>query len=170
MNPKLEKLLCDLAGENGGELKFATGLPVRFCGCQDTESPIALINSDQPQSELIFTILHEIGHNYLHCKRQYRLPIPWFLNRPYENDFLGESAYKLRRALRRFCGQEWQADIWALFAYSLIGCPDDLKDFLNRHPKKITLMFFVIPALWKTRLIRRFHKLLHRSKINPTTS
>jgi hypothetical protein len=165
MEPKIEKLLCDLARVHGGELKFATGLPVRFYGCQDTESPIAVINSDQPQSELIFTILHEIAHKALHCQRQYRLPIPWFLNRPYENEVVGENVYKLRRALRLHCGQEWQADIWALCAYSLIGCPDDLKNFLQRHPEKMHLLLFVLPGIWKTRLISAFHKLLHPSKI-----
>src|SRR5215469_10231203 len=141
MNPRIEKILCDLAREYGGELKFVSGLPVRFYGCQDTQSPIAVINSDQPDSELIFTILHEIAHKKLHCEKPYQLPMPWLLNRPYENEVIGHHAYIARRGVRRFCGQEWQADVWALLAYSLIGCPDELKDFLARHPEKQDLMW-----------------------------
>src|ERR1700722_19494650 len=161
MNPEIEKLLCDRATAAGAELRFAPGQPIRVYDSQDDASPIALIDADQPRSELIYVILHAIGHNYLHFRKHYKLPIPWFLNRPYENEMLGDAVYKSRRALKLFCGKEWQTDLWALTAYYEIGCLHDLEDFLTRHPKMAGFMWFIKPAVWKTRLIQGLQRILH---------
>jgi len=82
---------------------------------------------------------------------------------------VGECAYKVRRGLRRYCGKEWQADFWAIYAYSQIGCPDDFKDFLKRHPEKTKFIWFLMLGVWKTRLINAVRNLLHRFKPNTPT-
>jgi hypothetical protein len=54
--------------------------------------------------------------------------------------------------------------MWTLCVYCVIGCPDELKDFLARHPEKVKLMGFVMPALWKMRLMKAFQKLFQPFK------
>ena len=170
MNPKIQKLLCDLAQHAGTELIFADGLPTRFYGCQHTEAPIAVINSDLPQCEQIFTILHEIGHFVLHHKKPHSLPIPALINRPYENKHLAEATYKIKRALRVSFGQEWQADLWATCAFFEIGCPDDFHEFFKRHPRKMKLFPIIIPIILKCRLQRWIQKKLRVVVSNAKTS
>jgi hypothetical protein len=168
MNLRTQKLLSDLAIRYNTRLPFSPGQPIYLYKSQAPESEIAVFDPDQPQSELIFAILYAIGHEYLHRDKKYKLPIPSFVNRPYENEFAGEVAYKTRRAIRRFCGEQWQANLWALCEYYQIGCPEEFKEFLKRHPEKAYLMWFLRPAVWKTRLINGLHNLLHGSKAAPT--
>jgi hypothetical protein len=162
VNPVIQKNLCALARHAGLELKFAEGLPTRFYGCQHTEVPIAVINSDQPQCEQIFTILHEIGHFELHCKKNHKVHIPALINRPYENALLSEVTDKARRVIRRKFYQEWVVDLWAICAFFEIGCPDDFKEFFQRHPGKMKMFPLIVPIILKARLIRKFKLLLKR--------
>lgn len=160
MNAEIQRRLCDLARAAGTELKFIEGLPIHIYGCQHTEAPIAVINSDLPQCEQIFTILHEIGHFVLHCKTSRSLPMPLFVNRPYKNEIMAEIAYKTRRTIRRKFDKEWQADLWAFCAFFEIGCRNDFQEFLRRHPDKTKFLLLVFPVILKIRLTKLFKKLL----------
>ena len=162
MNPEIQKNLCNRARHAGLELNFVEGMPIRFYGCQHTEAPIAVINSDQPQCEQIFTILHEIGHFELHYKKNFKIHIPAVLNRPYENELLSEVTHKTKRVIQQKLYQEWLVDLWAICAFFEIGCPDDFKEFFRRHPEKFKLFPLIIPFILKARLARKFKRLLHR--------
>jgi len=160
LKPEIQDKLTGIAKSVGLELEFVEGLPVRFYGCQHVEVPLAVINSDQPQCEQIFTILHEIAHYELHCKRAFTIKTPFFLNVAYENQKAAEIAYTTKRMLRQKFGREWQADGWALTAYSLLGFPKDLADFLERHPRKILFMPLVLPILLRLIIVSRFKQVV----------
>jgi len=134
---------------------------VLFCGCQHTDVPVTVIHLNQPQSELIFTILHEIGHWVLHSKYACPLQMPWYVNRPYENETVADIAYKAKRALRQKYGKEWQADLWALIAFQMVGTKDDIKAFLIQHPEKIPLFLMAVAALVIIRIGKFIRKLVH---------
>jgi hypothetical protein len=168
MNPKIQQLLCRIACESGAELKFDTGLPIRLYDSQDSEHPVGVIYSDLPPSELISRVLREVRLYHLNSRPQKPFPMPFFVNRPYENEFAGDVAYKTRRALKRFCGKEWQADLWAFCAYYELGCPNEFKAFLADHPEKAKLMCFLKPAIWKIRLLNCFQKLINPFKVKAT--
>lgn len=161
MNAEILKKMVTLAEEVGLKSETAKGMLVLFCDGQHSEAPVAVIPLDQPQHEAIFAILHEIGDFKLHSKSPRPLRMPWFINRPYENEFLGEVAYKTRRVVRQKVGHKLQADLWALCAYCLIGCPDDLKAFLKQHPEKRPLYLLALAGHAKARIGQFIRKLFH---------
>ena len=169
MNPRTQELLCRIANESNGELKFDPGLPIRLADSQDSGHTVAFFDVNLPDSELIYRILHAVRLHHVNLRPPKPLPMPFFVNRPYETEFAGEVAYKTRRALRRFCSKEWQADLWACCAYYELGCPQEFKAFLAEHPEKAKFMWFFKPAVWKIRLLTGFQKLLHPFKIKATT-
>ncbi len=118
LKPEIQDKLTGIAKSVGLELEFVEGLPVRFYGCQHVEVPLAVINSDQPQCEQIFTILHEIAHYELHCKRTFTIKTR-FSQCCIPSQLLAEIAYRAKRVCGQF-GREWQADGWALTAYFLL--------------------------------------------------
>jgi hypothetical protein len=161
MNAEIQKKLVALADEAGMNVESAQNMPPSFCGCQHTQAPIAIIDPNQPQHEQIFTFLHELGHFVLHYKHSHPVRMPWYLNRPYKNEILGEAAYATRRALRLKLGKEWQADLWAMCLFCQLGCPDDLKAFLKQHPEKRPLFYLAVVGHVKTRIGKSIHKLFH---------
>jgi hypothetical protein len=157
MTAKIQNLLSDIAKCVRLSLEFPDGAPIRISGYQDADAPFFLISVDQPDSELIFAILQTIGL----APAQSRSPrFPWFLNRPYENEVAGEIAYKTRRTVRQKFNRKWHADLWALCVYPLMGCPNEYRDFVERHPEKIKWMLLAMPfvlfGVLKTRLTRLF--------------
>jgi hypothetical protein len=170
LNPEIQKKLCEIARQAGTELHFAEGMPISFHGCQHTEAPIAVINSELPDSEQIYTILHEIGHAMLHYKKDYKLPIPWFINRPYENEFLSDASYKTKRILKQKMNAEWQADCMALCYFCQLGARQEFQEFLQSHPEKTKLMLVVIPSILKNRLVSAFKKMFGFSNPKPTAA
>jgi hypothetical protein len=141
LNDQTKKLLSDLAKSAGLEINFADGAFICISGFRYGESPFVLINLDQPDCDLIFAILQKIG---LVASKDKFFSLPWFLNRPYENEFAGEIAYKSRRVMRQQYNLEWRASLWALTAYPHIPCNNDFSKFLRRHPEKWRLM----PLVW----------------------
>ena len=153
--------LVALAKEVGLKTESTKEMLVLFREGQPSEAPVAEIHLDHPQHEVIFTVLHEIGHFYIRSRNPRPLPIPRFANRPYENEILGEAAYKVRRGIRQKCNENWQTDLWAMCAYCQIGCPDDLNAFLKQHPEKAPLFYTALAAQVKTRIRQFIRKLLH---------
>jgi len=151
MNANIKKLLTDLAEQAGLTLEFPNGEPVRISGFQDGDSPCFLINTDQPDSELIFNILEKIG---LVPVQKTPITPPWFVNRPYENERIGEVAYKSRRAIRQKLNTEWRAGLWAMCAFVNLGCLVELDDYLDRHPKKWLLISLIMLAMLKTLVVK----------------
>jgi len=135
-----------LAAEIGLKTEANKDMLVLLRDGQPSEPPVATVHLDHPQHEVIFGILYEIGYFNLRFRNPRPLRLPWFIDRPYENEILGEATYKTRRALRRICGEAWRADLWALCAYCAIGCPDDFKAFLNQHPEKLPFAFLAVAA------------------------
>src|SRR5208283_2874212 len=97
MNAELQTFLSGMAKCAGLTIEFPDGAPVRISGFQDGDPPFILIPADQPDSELIFAILQKIGRVPV---QSVPLHFPWFINRPYENEFAGEVAYRTRRTVR----------------------------------------------------------------------
>jgi len=161
MNAEILKKMVALAAEVGVTIATPKDTLLLFCGCQHSELPVAIIDLNQPQHEVIFTFLREISHFTPQFKNPRPLRMPWFINRPFENEILGEAAYKTRRALRQKLGKEWQADLWALCAYCQIGCPDDLKLFLKQHPEKRPIYLLALAGHAKTRIGKFIRKLFH---------
>jgi hypothetical protein len=155
MNAQTQKSLSNLAKGVGLTIDFSDCAPVRISGDEIGESDSILVNADQPDSELIFAILQQIGSVPMRSKR---LHIPWYVNRPYENEFAGEVAFRTRRVLRHKYNTEWRASLWALCAYPMIGCPNEFQEFLKRHPEKWKFMPAIILASLKIRLVRFFSK------------
>ena len=147
MNLKTQEILSAIAKKFGLTITFSDGAPIRILGFSDGQP--RLINSDQPESELVFAVLHTIA-----LEVRLPLPLPWFLNRPYENDRIGETAYITRRIVRQKLNDEWRADLWALRAYALLGRYDLLSDFLTHHPDKLTILFWAWTDLLTQKLIQ----------------
>jgi hypothetical protein len=154
MNTDTQKLLSGIAKCAGLTIEFPDGAPVRISGFQDDYSPSVLITIDQPDSELIFAILQKIGLVPVQSKP---LHFPWLFNRPYKSEFAGEVAYRTRRTVRHNLNLEWRTGLWALCAYTQIGCPNELRDFLKRHPEKMKLMVLVWFVILRVRLVRFFY-------------
>jgi hypothetical protein len=158
MNAKIQTFLSGLAKCAGLTIEFPDGAPVRISGFQDGDSPFTLISADQPDSELIFAILQKIGLIPIQSDNFWPRHFPWFLNRPYENESVGTGAYKIRRTMRQKLNSEWRAGLWALCAYPQIGCPNEFRDYLKRHPEKMILMPLVWLGTLKARLTGVFSK------------
>jgi hypothetical protein len=152
MNAETQKLLSDIAKCVGCKIEFKDGKPTRVFS--DEFKSFHFLNFNQPDSELIFDALQKIG--LVALKRRGRQPFdfPWYLNRPYEWEFAGETAYKSRRIMKQKLNLEWCSNLWALCAYALLPCRATFVNFLSRHPEKIKLMPLVIYGNWKTRFVK----------------
>jgi hypothetical protein len=159
---EVQNKLVALAKECGLQTETTNDMLVLFREGQPSEPPLAEIHLDHPQHEAIFSVLHEIGQFYIRFRNPRPLPMPWFVNRSYENEILGEAAYKVKRGIRQKCSEKWQADLWAMCAYCQIGCPDDLNTFLKQHPEKASLFYIAVTAQVKTRIRQFIRKLFHR--------
>ena len=152
MNANVQKLLSGIARSIGLTLEFPDGQPVRIFGFQDAATPFFLISTDQPDSELIFAMLQKIGLVPAQGASFWTGRYPWYIYRSYENETAGEIVYKSRRSLKQLLNREWRAGLWALFAYVQLGCPNEFRDFLQRHPEKLKLMPVVFFATLKARI------------------
>jgi hypothetical protein len=162
MNAKIQNLLSDIAKCVRLSLEFPDGAPIRISGYQDADAPFFLISVDQPDSELIFAILQKIGRVPVQVQIEnfWSRNLPWFINRPYENEAAGEVAFKARRLLRQQLNREWRAGLWALCAYVQLGCPNEFRDFLQRHPEKLKYIPLVCYVTIKNRIGNFFSKLV----------
>jgi hypothetical protein len=153
MNSDIQQFLSNLAGCGGLTITSPEGSPISISGYPDGEPRFVI--ADQPDSELIFAILKNIG---LVAPVTQEPRIPWYLNRPYEIEPVGEFAYKTRRALRQKFNSQWQAGFWALYVYSLLPCQNEFLHFLKQHPRKLILMPVVLLTTLKFRLSRTFQR------------
>jgi hypothetical protein len=71
----------------------------------------------------------------------------WYLNHRWKIDPIAKFASIARRTLRRFFnserGKEWEADLWAMCAlvyFRKFVNPLDLTRFLERHPRKMSIL------------------------------
>ena len=151
MNAKTKTILTDLAKKAGLSLEITDGEPIRLSGFEHGDATFFLFDLKEPDSELIFNILQKIG---MVPVREKELKMPWIINRPYENERLGEAAYKTRRTIRHSLNSEWRSGLWAMCVYIQLGCPNEFKEFLNRHPEKMKLMPLIALAILKARFIR----------------
>ena len=149
MNPKTQELLKAIAMGSGFTIEFPDGAPIRLSGFPNGQ--VKYVNPDQPESDLVFAVLHTIG-----SELDLPLPMPWFLNRPYENERVGDAAYKIKRAQQIKRNKKWRADIWALLAYSKTIRYDLLSAFLIRHPDKLPAFFWT----WVGMLFQRFIQII----------
>jgi hypothetical protein len=140
MNANTQKLLSGMAKSAGLTVEFPDNAPIRISGFQDGDCPLVLISTDQPDSELIFAILQNIGFALVPDHTFWPRHFPWYLNRIYEYEFAGDVVYKARRAMRRICNREWRARLWALCTYGWMNRPAEFQDFMKRHPEKWNLI------------------------------
>jgi hypothetical protein len=162
MNKRTAKILRGLAEHIRVKIKYIGGMPDGFFGFADPRSRIIAINANKPHDEHVFTILHELAHFLLHFDQPYRLLAPRWVDRPYKSTFMVENTYKLKRMLRRRFGREWQADLWALMAFPMVGTPDELGTFFSRHPRKMPLFFLGAAFHAKARFGKFIRKLFHK--------
>jgi len=149
MNADLQNFLSGMAKCAGLTIEYPEGSPISLCGYPDDET--RFVNAGQPDSELIFAILQNIG---LAASVTQEFRFPRYLNRLFENERIGQLAYKVRRTLRQKFNLRWRADLWALYVYSLLPCQNEFQDFLGRHPEKKILMPIVYLTNLKSRLLR----------------
>jgi hypothetical protein len=160
MNAKLQKLLSDIAKCAGLTVDFPDGAPIRISGYPDDDAPFVLISVDQPDSELIYDILKNIGLVLVQGREFWDKNLPRYLNRPYESEFAGDATYKTRRVLRLTLNSNWRAEFWALAAYCQLGCPKEFSDFFQRHPKKMLWLPLIMYGLLKARLVKALSQCL----------
>jgi len=156
MNGELKTFFSGLAKCAGLTIEFSDGAPIRISGYQDGDSPFILISVDQPDCDLIFTILQKIGLVPAQSNNFWSGHFPWFLNRAYENEIAGEIAYKSRWAMLQIFNKERRADLCALIIYSQIPCTVQFTQFLKRHPEKMKLMPLVWYGIIKSPMPRKF--------------
>jgi len=147
MNANTQKLLSGMAKSARLTVEFPDNAPIRISGFPDGDCPFVLISTDQPDSELIFAILRNIGFALVPNDTFWPRHVPWYLNRPYEYEPAGEIAYRALRALQRKCNREWRARLWALCTYGWMNCPVEFQDFMKRHPEKWKLIPLVAIAM-----------------------
>ena len=147
MNPQTQELLTGIAKAAGITIEFSDAAPIRIYGVPDAQP--RYVNLDQAESDIVFAVLHAIA-----LEIRLPLPMPFFLNRPYENERVGEIAYVTRRIMRQKLDFEWRADVWALCAYVQIGRLELLANFLRRHPDKLPFFFLAWFGMLKTRFVQ----------------
>ena len=161
MNKRSATILRSLAEHIRVKIKYIGGMPDGFFGFADPRSRTIVINANKPHDEHVFTILHELAHFVLHFDQPYRLFAPRWVERSYKSTFMVENTYKLKRTLRRRFGREWQADLWALSAFPIVGTRNDLEAFFDRHPDKIAPFFLAVVFQVKARIGKFIRKSIH---------
>lgn len=141
MTGQLQTLLSDTGRIFDLKIEFPESMPVRISGFKHGQSRSVLISSEMPDSELIFAILQKIG---LVAAQKQAFPMPWYLNRSYENELAGEIAYKTRRTVRHAFNSDWRARTWALLMYVHLPCAAEFIKFLRGHPEERKL----VPLAW----------------------
>lgn len=145
MKTQNQTVLVGLAKCAGLTIEFPENAPIRVSGFPNEDS-CTLIDAGQAESELLFAVLQKIG---IVAAGNREIPLPWFINRPYENQFAGEVTYVTRRTLRRILSPEKRADLWALCTYCECGWLCEFHDFLKRHPERLKMMPYVWCGLVK---------------------
>jgi hypothetical protein len=143
--------LTGLAEQAGLTLEFPTGEPIRLSGFRDGDSPFFEFDPNQPDSNLILNILQKVG---LVPMRETPVHLPWFIDRPYENERVGEIAHKSRRAIRQKYNLEMRARLWAMCAFFQIASYPEMNDFLERNPKYWLLIPIIVYAMLKTLFVK----------------
>ena len=141
MNPQFKNWLSEFAECTGATVEFPDAMPVLVTGREDGQPCSLTVTLDQPESDLIFNILCAIGHFAFLNGNPRPWPLPWWLNRPYENETLGDLAYKAKRALRWNLNPKWQTELWAMGVYCQLPLPQQLASFFKRHPEKKKLLW-----------------------------
>lgn len=151
MNARIENILTGLAKQAELTLEFSTAEPIRLSGFRGEEASSFEFDPNQPNSELIFNILEKIG---LVPVQENPIKMPWFVNRPYENERAGEIAYKTCRTIRQKFNPDWRAKIWAMCAFVQVASYSELNDFLIRHPRMWLLIPLVMYGMLKAMVIK----------------
>jgi hypothetical protein len=158
INAEILKKLAALAEEVGATVETPNDKLLLYSDHQHSEPPVASIPLDQPQRDVIFAFLREISRFTPQIKNTHLLRMPWFINRPFENETVGEIAYKTRRAVRQKCGKAWQADFWAMTVFPFVGTKDDMKAFLEQHPEKRVIYLCALAGHVTAKIQRLFHR------------
>ena|ERR1035438_2309122 len=165
MNPKTQELLKGIAKGGGFTIEFPDGAPIRISRFPDGQPQY--VNPDQPESDLVFAVLHTIA-----LEVHLPLPMPSFLNRPYENERVGEIAYVSQRIMRQKLNNQWRAGVWTMCAYIQTGRLDLLINFLWRHPEECPHFLLAWIGTLNARLLqilswpgKIFHSLFHSTSV-----
>ena len=145
MKHRTKNALREMARQFGLKVKFVDYLTNKDHGKLLPREKRILINAHKPRYEHIYTLLHEIAHFVLHIKNPFRKHHPRFFDINWSWNWLANLCSKVRRYMRfifnKESGKEWEADLWAMCAFVLLakitGCRDELRVFLQRHPKKL---------------------------------
>jgi hypothetical protein len=169
MKYRIKNTLRGLAKHFGLKVKFVCYLKDDVHGKLLPREKRILINAHKPRHEHVFTLLHEIGHFLMHFKSLPRKHHPRFFDIHWKTEWLANLCSKVRRYFRyifsKESGKEWEADLWAMCAFVYLakhlGCRDELRAFVNRHPEKANLFRLVEVAVvygdTKTRIQKAYH-------------
>jgi hypothetical protein len=152
MKLRKKNVLREMAGHLRLKISFVSYFDGETYGKLLPREGRILINANMPRQEHVFTMLHEIGHFLLHFKNPHRKHHPRVLDVAGKIEWLAKFCKSIRRQLRfhfsKPVGKEWEADLWALCAFTYLarhyGFREELTTFLNRHPEKI----------WSYRLVK----------------
>ena len=174
MKPSPIRKIEDMPGYFGLQIEYRDDLPPDNAGFLDEhdEPQYIAVNSSLPHCEQAFTIGHELGHYVKHHNRPRHRYFPALFDREYQSKRVAHVVSHTRRFVQFKFNKEWEADLYAFLLLITIGAVNDLKAYLERHPKKTrlfvlasTVIFFMaIPRIIKG-LFLKFFKLfsLHKA-------
>ena len=157
MKHRVKNSLREMARHVGLTVKFVSYFDDQTHGKLIARERRILINANKPRTEHIYTLLHELGHYWLHVLNRAERRTPWYLEIHWQNKFLSKMTRTVRRYLRfifnKQDGLEWEADLWALCAFYYlakhIGCKKDFTAFLRNHPEKRHMYWLIsVVATW----------------------
>jgi hypothetical protein len=148
MDTQHQKWLSKFAECAGVEIEFPEGSPIRITGrVNDEPFPIA-VKPDQPDCDLLTSQNHQLW------------PFPWYLDRPYQNEFLGDAVFKTRRILKQKLNLRWRSKYWAICVYCQTGWHKEFGTFLKRHPEKMKLWWLFLLGLLRAQSLQNFRTFL----------
>lgn len=165
MTPRTEQMLKDSAAYLDLHIEYVAELPDNVCGFLEPgpDPRYVFINARKPHSDQAFTIAHELAHYVLHFDRPPRNIQPWYLNIQWKSERMSKFSQKINRSVRRGCGREFQADLWAFLLLWRIGAADDLIAIAEIYPKKRPLFWLTragVICFGMTRIIKSFFRRL----------
>ena len=141
---RIKNTLRGMAKHLGIKVKFVHYLDDDTHGKLFPREKRILINARKSRNEHIYTLLHEIGHFWVHFKHPKQKHHPRIFDINWKAEWLANQCSKVRRYYRFIfnieSGKEWEADVWAMCAFIYLArritCRRELLEFLCRHPEK----------------------------------
>ncbi|MCG3150175.1 MAG: hypothetical protein PCFJNLEI_03655 [Verrucomicrobiae bacterium] len=153
--PNVEELLKAVSLS----LEYTTELPDKVGAILDNHPKPAYIavNQKRPICEQHFWIWYELGR-FIYAGRPAR-KLTWaerLINRKYHSHFMKVWSRYNRLYIHRHCGPELRNELFAITLMIQLGQKDDLRQYLEKHPKMAAWVIYCIVALRFLHMRRQF--------------